>query len=125
MSTPIKTNPAYAALAYRRTVLHNTIVYLRRTFVGIDGDPKEKMICEDVIQVDSVVPVDEIDSVIEDLIDEEEELKLAMNKFEFVERTHEPKQRKKRKQKATQSKQKEGESPEQEGSEGDGTEATA
>jgi len=82
----IKTNEAYASLAYRRTIIHGVMTYLRRQFLGLDGEPKEKMTCEEVFQVDSMVPPEEVGYYIEELEEVEASLKLEMSKFEFTRR---------------------------------------
>lgn len=92
MST-VRTNPAYAALAYRRTIIHNTIILLKREFVGLDTEPNKKMICEEVLAVDSEIPVEEIAQYVEELEREHHELTLELGKFEFTKKsqTNEPK----------------------------------
>jgi hypothetical protein len=118
MSTPIKTNPAFAALAYRKTVLTNTVAHLRREYIGLDTEPKSTMLCEDVFQVDSKVPIAEVGFVVEDLIEEIEELKLEMAKFEFTKREHVSKRRKARKSKSKAGKGKQPEESDPEDGEG-------
>lgn len=80
----VRTNPAYAELAYKRTIIHQTIVYLRREFVGLDEEPKQEMICEDVLASDAVVPIESIAQFVEDLEEEEHNLTLELNKFQFT-----------------------------------------
>lgn len=99
MSKLIKTNAAYASLAYRRTVLDQVVTYLQREFIGLDTDPKDVLVCDEVFQADAKVPIEEVGYVVEDLIDEIEEIKLDMNKFEFGEREHASKRKERRKQK--------------------------
>jgi hypothetical protein len=93
MTKPIKTNPQYAALAYRRTILHEVIMYLKRKYVGLDDDPKDQLICEEVLHVDRVIPPDEVDSYVSELEAEEEHLRLELNKYEFSRKNNEPKQK--------------------------------
>lgn len=81
-----RTNPAYAELAYKRTILHQTIIYLRREFVGLDEEPKQEMICEDVLASDAIVPIENIAQFIEDLQHQEHELTLELSKFQFTRR---------------------------------------
>jgi hypothetical protein len=88
MTKLIQTNPAYAALAYRRTVLKHVVTSLRRDHIGLDTEPKEVLICEDVFQVDAHVPIEEVGYVVEDLVEEIEELSLEMSKFEFSKREY-------------------------------------
>jgi hypothetical protein len=84
MMATVRTNPAYAALAYRRTIIHNMIILLKREFVGLDAEPNRKMICEDVLHADSEVPAEEIIQYVEELEQEQHELTLELNKFEFT-----------------------------------------
>lgn len=80
-----KTNPAYAALAYRKAILHHLSYHLQRNCLAAPGvEPKEKVISEDVFTIDSEVPFAEIESFLEGLIDEEEKIRLEMAKFEFT-----------------------------------------
>lgn len=80
----VRTNPAYAALAYRRTIIHNAIILLKREFIGIDAEPNKRMICEDVLHADSEVPAEEIVQYVEELEAEQHSLTLELNKFEFT-----------------------------------------
>ena len=84
MTRTIRTNEAYAAIAYRRTILRDVITYLRRQYIGADGEPKAKLVCEEVFQVDSIVPPEEVGRVVEELIDEEAGLQLELGRFEFT-----------------------------------------
>lgn len=94
MTRTIKTDEAYAAIAYRKTIIHDLITYLHRQYVGVDSDPKCKLICEDVFQIDSIVPVEEVIRVIEDLTEEDARLKLELDKFEFTRKDNDkPKER--------------------------------
>ena len=79
-----RTNPAYAALAYRRTIIHNAIILLKREFIGVDSDPNKKMLCEEVLTVDSEVPVEEVAQYVEELEQEHHSLTLELGKFEFT-----------------------------------------
>lgn len=87
-----RTNPAYAALAWRRTIIHQTITYLKREYVGVDEDPKQKMICEEVLAADSVVPIEEVANYLQELEREKHELTLELGKFEFTRRNNDQKQ---------------------------------
>lgn len=92
MMAPVRTNPVYAALAYRRTIIHNTIIMLKREFIGLDAEPNKKMICEDVLHSDSEVPSEEIIQFVEELEQQQHDLTLEMNKFEFTKKgSHDPK----------------------------------
>jgi hypothetical protein len=94
MTKTHKTNPQYAAIAYRRTLLHNVITYLKRNYVGLDSDPKDQLICEEVFHVDRVVPPEEIDEFIEELENEEESLRLELGRFEFTRKSDEQRKNK-------------------------------
>lgn len=82
----VRTNPAYASLAYRRTIIHQAITYLKREFVGVDEDPKQRMVCEEVLAVDAEVPIEEVASYLQELEREKHELTLELGKFEFTRR---------------------------------------
>lgn len=82
MST--RTNPAYKAIVYRRTIIHSVIISLKRDYLGVDSDPEKKMICEEVFSADSEIPTEEILGFVEELEREHHGLTLEMNKFEFT-----------------------------------------
>ena len=88
MTKTLHTNEAFAALAYRRSIMQNMITHLSRTYLGADGqEPKERIICEEVAQVDSFTPIEEIAEFVDELKDAEHALRLEMGKFELVRRT--------------------------------------
>lgn len=93
-SRTIKTNPAYAALAYRKAIIHTLIYKLKRDCIGDSSNPpKEKLVSEDVFPVDGEVPVEEVALFVEELVDQKEAIELEMAKFEFTRKkspTHEP-----------------------------------
>jgi len=93
---PLKTNPAYAYLAYRRAIIRDTINFLVSTYVGGGGiDPKRSLVCEEVFACDAEVPSDYIGEYVEELREKEAQVVLEMNKFDFVEKTKdEPKAKK-------------------------------
>ena len=94
MTRTIKTNSAYAALAYRKTVIHHLVYHLQRNCLPSEGlDAKETLVSEDVFSIDAEVPPEEIESFLEELIDQEEDIKLEMAKFEFTRKNHESEQR--------------------------------
>ena len=85
MTRTIRTNPAYAYLAYRRAVLRHTINWLRSEYVGQDGvSPKDKILCEDVFREDSEIPPEEIYQFVEELQEQEAQVQLEINRFDFV-----------------------------------------
>jgi hypothetical protein len=94
MMATVKTNPAYAALAYRRTIIHSMIIFLKRDFVGLDAEPSKKLICEEVLAADSEVPVEEIAQYLEELEREHHNLTFELGKFEFTKKSQDnvPKQ---------------------------------
>jgi len=90
----IKTNPAYANLAYRKAIIHNIIYRLKRDCVGDSAlPPKDTIVAEDVYAVDAEVPIEEIALFIEELVDQKEALELEMAKFEFVKKKPTPEQK--------------------------------
>jgi hypothetical protein len=83
----MRTNPAYAYLAYRRAIIQQQIHYLQSQYTSVDGtEPKDRMICEEVFQSDAEVPEREIIQFIEELQEKDAHLGLEMNKFEFTKR---------------------------------------
>lgn len=85
MAKPLRTNPAFAHLAYRKTVIARTVVFLRRTYLGdaMTG-PKETLICEEVFPVDSHVPQEAVQHYIESLVEEEADIERQLSRFELV-----------------------------------------
>lgn len=83
----LRTNPAYASLAYRRTIVHQTITYLKREYVGLDEDPKQTLLCEEVLAADAQVPVEEVAQYLGELEQEKHRLTLELGKFEFTRRS--------------------------------------
>lgn len=103
MSNPLRTNPAFAHLAYEKTIIARTKVFLRRAFLGDElSSPKEILICEEVFPIDSHIPQEAIQHYIEKLTDEEAELDRQLRQFELVAPTsqgrHEQKNKKSSKQ---------------------------
>jgi hypothetical protein len=95
---PSRTNPEYAAMAYRRAIIGNCIAHLMTLTSSMGEEPKGKIISEDVVREDSVVPEDEINDYIFELKQEHESLQLEMAKFEFVKREDDDKKRNGKKQ---------------------------
>ena len=81
----MRTDPAYAQLAYRRAVvkyLHNHVLTV---LVGADGlPPQDQIISEDVFREDSEVPQEVLMSYAEELQVEEAELDLELKKYQLV-----------------------------------------
>ena len=83
----MKTNPAYAHLAYRRSIITSVIEHMRSNYLALaDDNPPQTLFCDGVFQEDATVPPEEIVSVIEELEQESEALRLQLNKFEFIEK---------------------------------------
>lgn len=83
----VRTNPAFAHLAYRRSIVVALVDELRENYMALSGDnPKKSIICPDVLQEDATVPEDEYLSVIEELELEAETLRLELMKFQFTKR---------------------------------------
>lgn len=84
---PTRTNPAYAALAYRKAILGELITRLTSEYTGAMGDNPSKVILSgDLVREDSEVPEEEIGMFVEQLQQEEESLRLQLLKFDFVRR---------------------------------------
>ena len=78
------TNPAYKHLAYRRAILRHMANLILDRFVGAGGrEPTQTIICEDVFYEDREIPTVDILEYVEELQEQEQSLKLEMNRFEF------------------------------------------
>lgn len=84
MTRTRKTNPAYAHLAYRRSILRAAVALLQQKYTPINGEDPERIICEEVFQADAEVPEEEINQFVEELQEKEAFLGLEMKRFEFV-----------------------------------------
>jgi hypothetical protein len=85
MAQPLRTNPAYAALAYRKTIIAFTKVHLRRKFLGDEvSGPREVLVCEEVFPIDSKIPPEAVQEYIETLSREESEIDVQLRKFELT-----------------------------------------
>lgn len=83
--TPLKTNPAYAHLAYRKAITRRLSVYLHRSFLGDElGDPQEIIMSDEVFPIDQQVPVEEVQRYIEGLNEQVAELDLELGKFSLT-----------------------------------------
>jgi hypothetical protein len=87
----MKTNPAYAHLAYRKAILTETIALLRRKYTPdhTDDVPK-RLLCEEVMHCDAEVPQEEINEFLGELEAGRAEIDLEMKKFEFVRKDAKP-----------------------------------
>lgn len=80
-------NPAYAELAYRKAIVGEMIQLLRDKYTPAYGDEPEKtIVCEDVFRDESDVPQSAIEDYIGELTQQEANLELELNRFEFVKR---------------------------------------
>jgi hypothetical protein len=90
----MRTNEAYAVLAYRKSVIQYISAQLRRKFIAAAGsEPQETLTCEDVFPADAQVPQEEIVEYVMELEREEADLDLEMSKFEFARKPDETRQR--------------------------------
>ena len=86
MST-IRTNPAYAILAYRKAILTASITFLTREYRGTDGvAPKSALMSEDVLPVDATVPAEVLIEYTQEMQEELHDIELEMGKFTFRKR---------------------------------------
>ncbi len=84
MTRSIKTNPAYAYLAYRRAIVQDIIAHLQNSYLGGRGDdPQRKILSDEVFHVDAEVPREEIENYVGELMQKDAHLELEMAKFEF------------------------------------------
>lgn len=80
-----KTNPVYAHLAYRRSVVVQLMDELRENYLALSSEsPKKEILCGDVYQEDAIVPSDEIQLVLNELEEEAQGLEFQMRKFTFT-----------------------------------------
>jgi len=84
----MKTNPAYASLAYRKAIVQFVSSSIKTRLLGLTGEPTERLLCDDVFPVDAEVPAEELVDFIGELNEEEARLDLEMNKFEFTRRAN-------------------------------------
>jgi hypothetical protein len=86
MSRPTRTNPEYAAMAYRKALLGVCVAHLTRHTGAMGEDPVGSIVSEDVVREDSLVPEEEIVDFITEMQQEQESLRLEMSRFDFVKR---------------------------------------
>lgn len=85
MSKPLRTNPAYAHLAYRKAILNRTITFIRRTYLGDElTDPKEVLICEEVFPQDAQIPQEAFQHYLEELNEEAAAINVELSKFQLI-----------------------------------------
>lgn len=84
MTRTNRTNPAYAFLAYRRAIIqHVTNLLVRDYTAPMNSEPNKQIYSDDVMRGDEEVPMAEIVRYVEELQQEDADLVLEMNKFEF------------------------------------------
>jgi hypothetical protein len=86
MTRPLKTNPAYAHIAYQKAMTKETIAFLETRYLGVDGSTPKPAFCEDVFQSDAEIPQEEILHFVRRLQQQEADLGLELQKFEFTRR---------------------------------------
>jgi len=85
MSKPLRTNPVYAHLAYRKAILTRAAVFIRRTYLGDElTDPKEVLVCEDVFPQDAQIPQEEFQHYLEHLNEEIADVSRQLSRFQLV-----------------------------------------
>jgi hypothetical protein len=85
MSPLIKTNPAFAHLAYRRAVIVQLVQDLRDNYMQLsDPEPKRTIVSDDVFRDEATVPQEELVSVMQEMELEAENIRLEMLKFTFT-----------------------------------------
>ena len=90
----MRTNPAYAEIAYRRSILRHLVNHMLTRFVSRTGQPaSEVIVCDEVFREDSEVPDTSIMAFIEELQETEALVALELGKFEFRRRDGEQQQR--------------------------------
>ena len=78
------TNPVYAHLAHRKTIVAHLKVHLREKYMALSSpEPEKTLLCDEVFPQDSNVPVEEVQRVVEELEQEEESLRIQMSQFSF------------------------------------------
>lgn len=80
----MRTNPAYAALAYRKAILDHAINYYLTNCTGANGvPPQSEIVCNDVFAEDRVLPQDVVMEFVEDLQREAQDIQTQMGQFQF------------------------------------------
>lgn len=92
MTHQLKTNPAYAHIAYQKAMTQETIALLETRYLKADGSEPKPVYCEDVFQADSEIPEEEILFFVRRLHQQKADLTLELQKFEFTRRPEEDEQ---------------------------------
>lgn len=82
----MKTNPAYAELAYKKALLGEAIDHFGRFTEALGLPAQGEIHSEDLIRSDSKVPESVINAFIIELRQERESVMLEMARFDFVKR---------------------------------------
>ena len=82
----MKTNPAYAELAYKKALLGEAIDHFGRFTEALGLPARGEVHSEDLIRSDSKVPENVVNSFIVDLRQQRETVMLEMARFDFVKR---------------------------------------
>lgn len=86
----IKTNPAFAHLAYRRAIIVQLVQDLRDSYMQLStAAPKRTIVCDDVFREESTVPQEELADVMHAMEVEAANLKLELAKFTFTRKKEE------------------------------------
>lgn len=87
MSTPTRTNPAYAHLAYQSAVVAQLIEDILEKYIGNEvATPIVEIECTQLVRDDAIVPQDEILHFVDRLKTHKAQLDRELNRFEFVRR---------------------------------------
>jgi hypothetical protein len=84
-----KTNPEYAQLAYRRTILVDVIKQIQRAYLPNDAmpEPQRKLLCDAVFGSDAEVPAEAFQAFLAELHTQAETISVEMTDFNFTRNT--------------------------------------
>lgn len=90
MSTPTRTNPAYAHLAYQSAIAEQLIEDILENYVGNEtSTPTKEIECTQLVREDAIVPEDEILHFVDRLKTHKAQIDRELTRFEFVRRDDE------------------------------------
>lgn len=90
MSTPTRTNPAYAHLAYQVAIAERLIEDILEKYIGNEvATPIVEIECTQLVRDDAIVPQDEILHFVDRLKNHKAQLDRELTRFEFVRRPDE------------------------------------
>jgi len=79
------TDPEYAALAYRKAIIEEVMTLLHHRFLpDASGMAPQRLVCQEVLQVDSSVPEVAFEQYLEVLAKQRIELEHEMRNFAFM-----------------------------------------